>query len=42
MARGDFKSALEYFEDYLKKDLADEEKVNTETLILKIKSKLNG
>ena len=42
MARGDFESAIEYFEDYLKKDLSEEEKQNTEKLVTKIKMKLQG
>ena len=42
MARGDYESAIEYFEDYLKKDLAEEEKKNIEKIVLRLKSKIGG
>lgn len=41
MARGDYQDAIEYLEDYLKLDIAQEEKDNTTKLIENIKRKLN-
>lgn len=39
LSRDDYDSAIEYFEDYLKKDLAEEEKDNITKIIEKIKVK---
>ena len=37
MARGDFDDAIEYFEDYTKFDIPDEEKETVQKLIDRIK-----
>ena len=37
MARGDYTDAIEYFEEYLNLDIAEEEKVNVQNLIERIK-----
>lgn len=42
MARGDYEDAVEYLEDYLSLDIAQEEKQNVNNLIQNIKGKMNG
>lgn len=42
MARGDYEDAVEYLEDYLNLDIAEEEKQNVNNLIQNIKGKMNG
>lgn len=42
LARGDYEDALEYLEDYLNLDIAEEEKQNVNNLIQNIKGKMNG
>lgn len=39
MARGEFEDAIEYFEDYLKKDIPDEETKNINGIIARLKTK---
>ena len=40
LARGDFEDSIEFFEDYMKLDIPDDEKENVKVLIERIKKKL--
>ena len=42
LAREDFEDAIEFFEDYIKLDVPDEERKNVNELINRIKSKIKG